>query len=134
MRRSRTCVSWLKPARRACGPVMLIVLLILGQGAYWASGSRSLAHALDHDSAGRASTLAGQHHHVSHGGDIFPASDAPMDAEHNLLHEMEHVQWVALSAAARQVPFEAGLIAVFPTAFPARCRPERRFRPPRAAV
>lgn len=130
MRRSGTRDSWLS---RACGPV-LIVLLILGQGASWAGGAGSLAHALDHDNAGSAAAHPEQHHHASHGGVTFPASGAPMDVEHNLLHEMEHLQWVPLSVAARQVPFEAALISVIAAVLPARRRPERRFRPPRAAA
>lgn len=117
---------------RSILPVVLMLFLILGQSAYWAGSSKWLAHALDHERAEAASAPGEQQHRVSH-HDTFPASGAATDVEHNLLHEMEHVQLVPSSVAPPRLP-HAVLLAVFVTVFSARRGPERRFRPPRLVV
>lgn len=112
--------------RRNCfvAPVVLMLLLVLGQGAYWTGSSKWLAHALDHGKAGPALALEAHHDHGSH-------PDAPSDVEHKLLHEMEHVQLVPLSASAQRVLLDAAVIAVVVLVCVARRSPERTFRPPR---
>jgi hypothetical protein len=113
------------PNMRNIVPLLLVLLLVLGQSAYWVGGTKWLAHALDHEKAGRALALDKHHDHAA------PAGTAG-DPEHNLLHEMEHVQLVPLTANPRRFLLDAALIAVVVLLPVARGGPERAFRPPRA--
>lgn len=111
-------------------PLLLILLMVLGQSAYWVGGAKWLAHALDHEKAGRALALDKHHDHAAPAG--APSdSDTPNDVEHNLLHEMEHVQLVPLTVNQQRALLDAALIAVVVLLCVARGGPERAFRPPR---
>lgn len=106
-------------------PVATIILLILGQGAYWTGATKRLAHALDHGKAGPVLALEEHHGHVPEGnGD--PLAEPFTDAEHDLLHEEERIQPVALS-----VVFTAPATVARVARWAAQRPGERTFRPPR---
>lgn len=110
---------------------LLLLLLVLGQSAYWIGGTKSLAHALDHERAGPTLALDKHHDHAAPGG-VLSDAETSNDAEHNLLHEMEHVQLIPLTVTSQRVLLDATLIAVVVLLCVARGGPERSFRPPRS--
>lgn len=118
------------PSIRSIVPLLLVLFVVLGQSAYWIGGPKWLAHALDHEKAGQALALDKHHDHATLAG-AASDSEIPNDAEHNLLHEMEHVQPVPLTVNAQRVLLDAALIAVVVLLCAARGGPKRSFRPPR---
>lgn len=110
--------------------VAMMTLLMLGQGAYWAGGLKWLAHALDHGNAGPALALEEHHGHIPEGnGD--PLAEPFTDVEHELLHEVEHIQPIPLSFVPQRVPFIAPATVALVARWPAQRPSERTFRPPR---
>lgn len=118
-------------ARTSIWPVVLVVFLIVGQSAYWAGGTKWLAHALDHDGTAIALNVGELHTHASDHGSS-PDRGAPTEIEHKLFHAMEHVQVLPSSLSPQRLRSDATLIAVVVTAYLARSLAERKFRPPRA--
>ena len=117
--------------RTSIWPLVLIVFLIAGQSAYWRAGTSWIDRALDDDAAAAALNFGGPHTHASDHGSI-PASDAPAEIEHKLLHAMEHVQVLPSSVAPERAAFHAPLIGDVLVAGVVRRFPERSYRPPRA--
>ena len=115
---------------RSVVSTVLILLLVLGQSAYWSGGSEWLAHAVDHSKAGSAVTLEEHHDHV------FPGSDTHdpepfSDVEHRLLHQVEHAELALASIVPHGALLSMASMVVFALCCMGHRRNQRMFRPPR---
>ena len=115
---------------RAIAPIVLMLLMVLGQSTYWSGGFNSLAHALDHERLGQAAALGQHHGHDLHGSG-GPDPDPVGETEHNLLHQIEHGQLVPLSVSTQRVAVGMTEMVALAVVSTGQRHNERVFRPPR---
>ena len=122
--------SFVARRNRLIVPIVLMLLLILGQSTYWTGSFNPLSHALDHEKAGLPAALEEHHGHILH-GDGVPDSDPVSETEHNLLHQIEHNQLAPLSVLPQGVPIGVSVMVALAVLCMGQRRNERMFRPPR---
>lgn len=111
-------------------PTLLMLLLTLGQGAYWTGSFNPLAHALDHERTGPVAALEEQHGHVLQRSGV-PDPDPVSETEHDLLHQIDHSQLAPLSVSPQRVLAGMAVMVASPFVHMGQRRNERMFRPPR---
>lgn len=119
-----------RPYQKAVSLFMLMLSLMMSLGAY-SFNSTVLFHELDHER--QTSVVAGDHHHLPQ-LDIpdTPNPDPLSDAEHKLLHALNHFEqlpsWTFVGLGEpvpRLAPALPSLLTLLPAAL------ESPFRPPR---